>query len=304
MSTFKDFFTNYAIFLGRRFYPKEKLKFLALAQKEFENANYQVNITQSEEKIVGEKLFYRNLYAGDFKNAKVVFATYYDTPKKSIFPEKTFAFNALVSKYNAANTLLLPIIVLLSTFLVFYYLLRPALAMEGFFSLTGLFSIILFILALMFIRKLRFGIPKRNNVIRNSSSVVSLLLYATQKTSDQGIAFAFIDSGTTNDYGLIMLEDYLKDSKAKVILLDSVGGADDLHVFTDTTLEVDQLGVQLHQTTPNLPSVGDVFLTSGELIENQVVIVEDDVNSDIQEMEQRYQEVVDLLEHIRTSIVL
>lgn len=302
MSTFKDFFSNYAIFLGRRFYPKEKLKFLALAQKEFENANYPVNITQSEEKIVGEKLFYRNLYAGDFKKAKVVFATYYDTPKKSIFPVKPVAFNSNISKTNAMDTLLLPVSIIMLTILFFYFVLMPSLATDGFFSVAGLLALVSFVFALMITRKYRYGMPKRNNIIRNSSSIVSLLLYASQQRNQEPIAFAFIDSGTTNDYGLVMLEDYLKDSKAKVVMLDSVGANDLLHIFTNDSLNVNQPDVQVHKIPNYFPTIGDVFLTSGEFIDNQVIISETEGNIEVDEIEKRYHKVMSLLNEIKVTI--
>ena len=302
MSTFKDFFTNYAIFLGRRFYPKEKLKFLALAQKELENANYPVNITQSEEKIVGEKILYHNLYAGDFKKAKVVFATYYDTPKKSIFPAKPVAFNTTISKTDAIDTLLLPVSVIILTILLFYFVLMPGLAADGFFSAAGLLSLVLFIFALMITRKFRYGIPKRNNIIRNSSSIVSLLLYASQKRNQEPVAFAFIDSGTTNDYGLVMLEDYLKGSKAKVVMLDSVGGEDELHLFANGKLKINQPGVQLHKKAGSFPQMGDVFLTSGDLVDHQVVIKENEATSDIEQLELRYQKVMQVLNQVVISL--
>lgn len=302
MSTFKDFFTNYAIFLGRRFYSKEKLKFLALAQKEFENANYPVNITQSEESIIGEKLFYRNLYAGDFKKAKVVFATYYDTPKKSILPVKSVAFNSSVSKNNAIDTLILPVTIIVLTLLFFYFLLMPALAVKGFFSSAGVLTLVLLLFALMITRKYRFGIPKRNNIIRNSSSIVSLLLYASQNRNQKSVAFAFIDSGTTNEYGLVMLEDYLKDSKAKVVMLDSVGTNAPLHLFTNDTLKISQPEVQCHKKNKYLPKVGNVFLTSGEFIDNQVIIPESNGNIDIDAIEQRYHLVTSLLNDIAVNL--
>lgn len=306
MSNFKDLFTNYAVFLGRRFYPKDKLKFLALAQKEFEEAGYPVNITQADEKVLGDTIYYRNLYAGDFSKAKVVLVSYYDTPRMNIVSEQPIAFDSAASKFSGLNMLLLPVITMMLTLLIFYILLMPGLSINGFLSMSGLLTTLLFIAALMITRKYRFGIPKRNNIVRNSSSIVVMLLYASRKklnkTRNKDVAFAMIDSGTTNNYGEVMLEDYLKDRKLKVIMLDSVGGNGEPHVFTNRKVKLNQLGVRQHIKSSYLAPVGDVFLTSGELgVDDQILVQEKD-DSDIKEIEIRYLKVVELIDQIVESL--
>ena len=302
MWTFKDIFTNYSIFLGRRFYLKEKLKFLLHLKKDFEEMKFQVKTTQSKQEFLGEKVLYHNLYAGNFQKAKVVLATYYDTPAYELGNKDYQPFNGGESKFSAFYKLIFPISILLLAIVVFYYLFYPQIIQTGVWSFKGIIGLIFLFFAFLLIKHYRNGMPMRKNYIRNTSSILSMILYAKKVGKNSDIAFAFLDGGTTTHHGRTMLREILSNKKVKVIYLDSIGSKGDVHIFTDNTSNLNLAEVYEHQKDKSLSEFGDILITSGEYKENRVVVHTKEFEEDIEHVEGKLNHLVDVFEQIISKL--
>lgn len=303
MWTFKDIFTSYSIFLGRRFYLKEKLKFLLHLKKDFEEMAFQVNTTQSKQEFLGEKVLYHNLYAGNYQKSKVVLATYLDTPAYELGSKNYKPFPRNKSKYSAFYKLLFPTSILIFAVAIFYYLIYPQIVEKGVWSFAGILGIAFLFVAFLLIKYYRDGVPMRKNYVRNTSSILSMLLYAKKLGKNSDVAFAFLDGGTTTGYGEAMLEEKLLHSKAKVIYLDSVGGKGDIHIFTDNTLNFDLSDVIEHQKNTSFSPFADIVITSGDYKGNEMLVHTKELEEDIEKIEKRLHSFVDLLEQVVNKVL-
>src|SRR5699024_4966537 len=79
--------------------------------------------------------------------------------------------------------------------------------------------------------RLRIGIGEKNNLIRNTSSIL-LLLNMIQKNKSRQVVYAFVDAGCTNNAGLDKL---LEQTNAKVYMLDSIGSDHHLYQVSSNT---------------------------------------------------------------------
>lgn len=261
----KDWLLRYGIILGKRYSVKERTKFLQSAQREFAAMGYAVDTTASEVKLFkNEKRTFYNLYAGNVKDADIVYATYYDTPVKSY---GLYQPNAFQMKNNS-NVLRVNLLILLMAMILFggilYFALFPQIQANGWISFWTVLTALLAFLFYSVISYLRGGIPNRVNMIRNTSSILTLLKLANTlpKQKRKKAAFAFVDGGTYSDYGVQMLRSYLKNPKTKIVLLDGVGNHGTLQWFTDKKITVD--AGEIHALPDSLQRLGDILLTSGE----------------------------------------
>lgn len=169
-----------------------------------------------------------NIYVGDISRANKIICTYYDTPFKHIGNYHPFKTNK-----GKKNTLFY--IVIIATLFILLGILLTKLIIVPFFqnenqSLIGKIIILVgyFIFFTIFGKYIK-GKPRKRNLIRNTSSLLVLLidLFENQFT-EEDIAFVFLDNGCTNNSGWIRLLEVNK--KARILGLDSVG-ADGVLIF-------------------------------------------------------------------------
>lgn len=284
----KDWLLRYGIILGKRHSLKERTKFLQSAQKEFAAMGYSVDTTASEVHLFkNEKRKFYNLYAGDLNDADIVYTTYYDTPVKSYGLYQPSAFQMKNNSSVLRLNLLFLLIATISFGSILYFLLFPQIQVNGWFSLWTLLTALLMFLFYYLISYLRSGIPNRVNMIRNTSSILTLFNLANTlpKQKRKKVAFAFVDGGTYSDYGVQMLKAYFKKPKTKIVFLDGVGNRGTLQWFTDKKIAVNS--GEIHALPSSLQRLGDILLTSGEYDGVSVNLNQADTKKDVELDEQQ-----------------
>lgn len=274
----KDFIFSYGFICGKRNNESQKKKFLRLAKKQFEQFGYDVHVTKAKLSCLRleTKNFY-NLYAGDVKHAKMIFVTYYDTPIKTWVPVQQVAFQPGISKMNVYINMAISIIFLLAALSIFYIFLFPHLNRYGFLNIWGIFTLCISLFTFLFIKHTRCGIANRNNLTRNTSSIISFITLASQLRKDQkqNVAFVFLDEGTNSEYGLKMLDAYLGTSDPLKVYMDSISNKGQLHCFTNLDLHCIFHEDELHALNDKQKQYGDILLTAGNFINGKVIVTKE-----------------------------
>lgn len=292
MIPFRNVFTEYAVIQGKRVTEKQKINFLLTLKKEFTQASYQTEIQQEQIKALGEVTNYYNLYVGNIEKADVVIATYYDTPVHEIGVKQ---YSPLVTKKPSLFNALLPsILISVLALAIFYFGLYPFVKEQQLLSWSGLLTLLLFWIAFVLIRRYRLGIPRRENFVRNTASVLIAREFTLCSLGNSKVAVAFLDAGTTNHYGERMLKSTLKKS-AKVIFLDTAGSREQTHIFGKGKLKNNYAEVFLHtQSNATLP-FGDILLTSGEYVDGKIEVDLEVAEFEFDVLEKRIRRVVEVL---------
>lgn len=263
-----DYILRYGVICGKRESKRQKIKFLQMAEKQFENSGYPVDITTSSLRFMNASKDFYNLYAGDVKKAKTIFITYYDTAVKSLLPQKQYAFES--GYHKSMMYLNLGLIVGIIGIVWFIYMqILPKIQIEGFVSLWGLLVLIIFFFALFCVTHIRGGIANRFNMVRNTSSIITLFALADEIKNGE-VAFAFVDGGTNSEYGLSMLNQYVAPTATKVYL-DAIGNGDTIQCFTNKKLNLND--IKIHPLSKELAKYGDILFTSGDVEKGQVWIM-------------------------------
>lgn len=299
METIQDLILRYGVLLGKRNSEKQKKKFLRAAQKQFEQEGFRVDITRLSTNVFQkETMNAYNLYAGNLKTAKTMLITYYDTPLYHILPKSQKAFDSNWSKSNYIlhSMISLMMIIVMTIFLCIVVI--PHLQNIGFLSIWGVLLVICSIAGFKLIHHLRGGMAKRNNLNRNSSSLITMIGLASGLSDDEkkNIAFAFIDEGTRSELGLRMLDDYLKDVNMKRIYLDVIGNKGNLHSFSTTKIS-DIQNLQNHPMFPEGKRFGDILIASG-VIRNKEILIQSNIRSDNLILEKQINEAIIVIKEI------
>lgn len=295
MIPFENVFTEYNVFRGRRFFKREKLLFLSVLKKEMDSFGYPTKVVQDQTRMMGEKVLYQNLYAGDLNQAKTVFVTYYDTPARDFNKDPYQPFNLKRTSFLSVflPTLLISIILLTG----FYFLLYPMIKEAGMLSFSGAVAFVFFFLGFMLLTRYRSGLPRRENYVRNTSSILALRRFAELHQGEYKYAFAFVDAGTTNRNGEKMLASLLEDKKVKIINLDAVAASTDTHIFTNKRVKTKQSDVFLHPRK-EAAIIGDILIASGIEKNNQVLVDTQVDQFNLAMIEERINQLVALLEEV------
>lgn len=220
----KDLFMQFGVFSNKRVSQNQKVEYLTRLSHFFKKLNYSMTILK--EKNRGKSSYIS--VVGDVKKAKYIIATHYDTPLIDILGKPHDPFNDKIlerkSIKNLTLSLLLCIIVL---FIMILFYVAPNFN-NGVFNfhdiLGGAIAIILVILVIRVVNN--GGFMSRNNLARNTSSVVALLKFAQElNTNKSDYAFAFVDYGNIDYFGYHVLRSYLGNYSKKIIMLDSVGNS-------------------------------------------------------------------------------
>ncbi|MEG2799034.1 MAG: hypothetical protein RR925_04045 [Erysipelotrichaceae bacterium] len=271
----KDLIFSYGVLCGKRNSQKQRLKFLRVLKKQFDLLKFQVQIQKksiSFMKMDSKNIY--NMYIGDIKNAKIIITSYFDTPIKSLWPSKQLAFETGVSKANVYINMLLSLLFIGSSVGIIYFLLLPQLNNYGFISLWGFLTICIGLISFFVIRQIRGGIINRYNMVRNTSSIVSMIQLASKLTEAErkDIAFAFIDDGTGSELGLKMLNEYIGKNHSTRVYLDSVSNGKNVQCFTNKDLKEAFDKENIHPLLTTKKRYGDILISSGIVIDNNIEI--------------------------------
>ena len=227
----KDLIVRYGLVFPRRFYPKEKLRFLRGLAQEFHDAGMKVDIKEARK---NQRKAY-NIYAGDIDRAGLTISAYYDTPPKTFGLIKHYVFCPKRDGIEFMLSLLAPYLVVIAAAALYSnFILMPILSDNSFTYMDVLASvpILILLLSLMYFRN---GAGNKPNLVRNSAAIiVCVKLTESLKAKELNrISMAFTDYGCVNHYGDKMLKDALAGNAGRntVIFLDCVGGSGDVIVL-------------------------------------------------------------------------
>lgn len=223
----RDWLFRYNRLLNVRHSDKQKDFFLNSIIKDIIPVRNDVQVIEVRD---GKQVVSRNLYIGNVKKAKKVVSTYYDTPTIHFGPYSFFNHEKqkkLTLTFNAVTSVLILIIGIIFTFLVGI----PVFNQNQGLSIQLVFVSFVYIILAYFIGCFAKGVPSRSNTVRNNSSIIAMLKMIYE-VKDQSIAYAFVDTGTTNRSGLKELMERVSPIST-VYYLDSVGSERELKILNN-----------------------------------------------------------------------
>ncbi len=229
MTEIKDWILKYGIALGRRFYDREKRKFLGSLMLDFKKMGFSVKVS-SEKKLFSKKYAFT---AGNVEQAETVLLTYFDTPNKTIKtrPYCLFGSKKTLQKEKLLFSTIFTSIAATAGFFLIRFIQKSIDFTGGFTKEKVLFFLLISIFFYILVHFNRGG-AKKFNLVRNTSSIITTLLIAEKLTEKQKkkVAFVFYDFGclqsVQEDLFLKIVQTKLRCKK--IIMLDSVGSEDKL----------------------------------------------------------------------------
>ena len=297
----KDWFLSYGVILDKRFTANQKLKFIKRTKAELENMGYKTEVSETKvtNRGFGSKT-YNNLYAGDIVNSDIVIYTYYDTPTKSFFNNNKFAFNSNYDKKDTIVGLFLGIFIIFVSCLILTNIIQPNIRLSGIFSFWGISFIALCVIAFSLINKYKYGIAEKNNIVRNSSSIIAIMTLAKNLEEEykNRVCFAFIDEGTSSEIGLKILDKYLPKRKKIKIYLDSVGADGNINILSNIKYK----SSNIINMVKKYEKYGDILITSGEFNNEKIEIKSTNYN-DFEKFQKKNNDIVNQLTLIIKQIL-
>ncbi len=226
----QDWYLRYGFILDRRFTGKQKEKFIRSLITDVTSIHMNLKTDQFRLSEKGEEN--TNIYVGNVEKADQIICTYFDTP--SLHLGGYHFFDKSINKRNTLTVnFTLSVIWLILGVLLTMYVAIPIFNTYGLTDIRPIFLIVVFIFYFILLNKFSRGIAKRKNLVRNSSSILSLLDFMDNNRNGKKnkIAYAFLDSGVTNDQGLDRLKEI---SKGKILFLDSIGSENGLYLVGAT----------------------------------------------------------------------
>lgn len=225
---YEDWIIRYGAIARKRFNKNEKLRFLTGISQEFLDMDYKVDVKAAK---VGKETNY-NLYAGNIDTAKYVIAANYDTPPSTygILPYKLF--NEKNRTLAVFISIILPMVILIAIGALFIYKLAAPEWSNGVFGVLDVLYTVILLLIFGIMYHIRSGIGSQTNFLRNTSSVIALLSFASKlpKNQRKNVAFVLTDFGCINNIGDKLLSQ-AKSDKSIVIHLDCIGNSEELYLF-------------------------------------------------------------------------
>ena len=225
-SKLQDWYLRYGFILDMRSTGKQKEKFIRPLLTDLKSIQMEPKTDQFRLSDKGAE--YTNIYVGTIENAKQIICTYYDTPSLHLGGYRFFDKDK-----NRKNTLivtfLLAIVWLILGILLTVFIAIPLFETYGVADIRTIGLVLIFFVYFFLLNKFARGMTKRKNIVRNSSSILSMLDFMenNRKRKINQVAYAFLDSGVTNEQGL----EHLKDiSSGKILHLDAVGSENDLYL--------------------------------------------------------------------------
>jgi len=228
----EDLLIRYGVFMHRRFYDREKRRFLVALAKEFEEYGYQTQIKMHKHGAF--KI--RNLYVGNMERAKTIFTTYYDTPTVSM----SSSYKLLDKKPNQPLTNAIPLAVIMIIGVVFIQYVGLPNWSTNWWSTASLLSVLVALILFGLLIHFRRGMGARRNVVRNTSSILAMIEAARNLDPDlTKSAFVFTDYGCVNHFGesLVAQEARDVDQSKNYVMLDGVGAIGQAQLLVSANME-------------------------------------------------------------------
>ncbi|MWP49176.1 MULTISPECIES: hypothetical protein [unclassified Gilliamella] len=277
MKILKDLVLRYCVIFGKRFSAKQKIAFLRVISKELIQLGYMVDAKLAKLKLATRRYEnYYNAYIGDLNKAELIICTYYDTGVNNFNIQKKYAFSPQFSKLSYFISIAPIIILFIASLILNYFVLIPDIRTQGFFSVSGVGSIISTVLLFFFVFKFKSGIPNQKNFVCNSSSIITIinLINKLNKKEKKKIAFVLYDGGNSNQYGLKMLESYSNQMKdKKFIFIDSIGNGNELIFLKpqQSNLQLEDITFYSGKMETQIPNY--IMITSGDIDENGKIVI-------------------------------
>lgn len=267
-----DWYIRYNSIMRKRYTKKQKDRFLQSLAADIKpfRSDVKVDTFRLHEK---DRVEYKNLYVGDIKKADTIICTYYDTPVAHLGPYHFFDVEH--RKKNTVRLILFSSLAYVLFGLLFTWLIGiPVFETSPFLSLPYLFCILFYGLYFLFFGKVTKGWSQKDNLMRNTSSLLAQLL-GIHENQDKRTAFAFLDAGCANEAGLDKL---MKSSKGNIYYFDSIGTDKPLYqVMSNQKLAVagnEAESVEL----PEMDNHRLVRVISGEKENNRFWLNQEDLN--------------------------
>lgn len=219
----QNLFTRYGAFTRVRLSKNQKIRFLTTLFGDFKALGfstgkiYKTNYKQNLSVIS---------LIGNVQKSEFLYVTYYDTPVKNFSNTSYEPFNESQLKNRTRRNYLIPMISVSVLFLTYVAAILVPILQKGIQHINQLVLILISFLLMLFLAKIvqYGGIPSRNTLERNTSSIVTLLNFAgsLNKMQKEKVSFAFIDYGTVNYLGYHVLKELMGNSKCKVVFLDNI----------------------------------------------------------------------------------
>lgn len=220
----KDWTFRYQSIYRLRRTNKQKQRFLSALATDIMKMRADIKVIEYKQ---NKKYVSSNLYVGDIEQADQIICAYYDTPPRSIGAYELF--NRKKQSQSVTAFILLSVVgyLLVGLGLTWFYMGSATRA----FDLSGSTFVAILCYGSYFylFSKVAKGLSNRQNLVRNTSSVLAVLSLIDQ-VKRRKTAFAFIDEGCFGDLGLAALKESC-GSSAKIYLLDCVGAETALHVM-------------------------------------------------------------------------
>ncbi|MGM0125982.1 hypothetical protein IGI37_003383 [Enterococcus sp. AZ194] len=220
---FADWVFRYQYLHPTRITEKTKQKFLKSLLTDIMQMRTDIKVIEYDRK---KNTASHNLYVGNITNADKIICTYYDTP-----PNHVGSYHFFDAKVQKKKTTLF---ILINSLALIVLGLLGTVGMLGFFiNFETIFSVqtlcVAFIYALYFclLGKVTKGNLFQKTLVRNSSSVLTILNMIKEQKEDKRVAFAFLDDGCYGERGLEVMRVASKKN-AKIFYLDSIGSNEPL----------------------------------------------------------------------------
>ncbi|MGX7109486.1 hypothetical protein [Facklamia miroungae] len=170
----------------------------------------------------------KNIYVGDIEQADRIICAHYDTPVKTL---SSYIFFDKKRAKNKTSIFILISSILMVLFGLGLTLVYKEIALNQFqlLSLSTLLIAVIYAFYFYFLNKISRGIPERNNLIRNTSSILTLLALI-KEIKDDKTAFVFYDRGVYGTVGLQLVEQ-ANAKNASIYVLDSIGSDASLYLI-------------------------------------------------------------------------
>lgn len=224
-TTIKELFMTFGIVNNVRITKNQKLRYLTIIKQYFENIGFE-KIDILKYKVIKKKSHFSVI--GDIEKADYIVSTYYDTPVFNLLRQTYEPFNDDRRKsQNSMNYILSMILITTIMLLATFFIILP-IYQDGVFGLKDILASLMSISLLALIIKFSRvgGFPTFGNLIRNTSSVVAILKFASllSPKEQKRVAFAFVDYGCEDYLGYYALsKELVQKRNQKIIFLDCVG---------------------------------------------------------------------------------
>ncbi|UUX33414.1 hypothetical protein [Fundicoccus culcitae] len=229
-SILKDWQFRYMHVFKKRYTNKQKTRFIKSVLSDISQFRDDITVTELKS---DKRHKVRNIYIGNVKKADIVISTYYDTPSK-YFGNFQFFNTEKMQKQTLWVNVLSSLVLLILGVLYTMYIAIPILNQSN--MLLTLLVVAGYLLFFWLLSIAAGGHPKPTTRVRNSASILYLLQSMNQVKSKK-VAFALVDYGCKNSYGLEGLLAVTKPT-SQVYYLDSFASKQELFVVPGSETDV------------------------------------------------------------------